>query len=112
MPLFTFRCSADHETEKLAPRETEVIYCACGLPARRAEVNRIGVSGFARTPGKDVDFHQDYRRFTEASAEIDYTAAKEEKADGLAPRNSPLFQAAKGKVAKLAAAGVHPDDIK
>ncbi len=75
-------------------------------------MNRIGVSGFAKTPGSQVDFHQDYRRFTEASAEIDYTAAKVEKADGLPTANSPLYKMAKSKVAKMAAAGVHPDDIK
>jgi hypothetical protein len=111
--LYDFRCPAGHTTEKrVNSSDVVLVHCACGLPARRSEVNRIGVSGFAKTPGPAVDFHDDYRRFSEASSEIDYSASKAEKADGLAPKNSPLFKMAKAKAAKMAAAGVHADDIK
>lgn len=41
MPLYEFDCPAGHRTERLASRDTEVVYCACGEPARRQTVYRV-----------------------------------------------------------------------
>ena len=66
MPLFDFHCSSGHVTEKLAPFATEVISCACGEPARRAEVNRI-LFGFKGANGEKVS------TFYEAASEAKHT---------------------------------------
>ncbi len=112
MPLYVFTCAQEHQTELLRPRDVSIAVCPeCGEDATRAEVNRIGFSGFAKTPMGEHDFHQDYRRFTEASSEIDYSFAKRESDTGQ-KLSSPLFQMAKADMAKKAAAGVTADDIK
>jgi hypothetical protein len=76
------------------------------------EVYRINFGGFASTPAGQHDFRDDYRRFSEASAEIDYTQARHEYNEGLPERSSPLFRAAKVEAAKMAAAGVTADDVR
>lgn len=112
MPLYEFGCPAGHVTEK---RTTDyglyVISCACGLDAERSKVNRINFGGFTSTPMGQADFHQDYRRFTEATSEIDYKATRLES-EGAKVAPSAAFKAAKALAPKLAAAGVSSDAIR
>jgi hypothetical protein len=111
MPLYVFVCPDGHEAELLRPRTVELVSCACGQTARRREVNRFGVSGFAGTPVGQQDFREDYRRFSEASAETDYAATRIEYNEGVKLPSPPLFQAAKAEAKKMQAAGVTADQI-
>ena len=112
MPLYEFGCPAGHVTEK---RTTDyglyVIACGCGLDAERSKVNRINFGGFASTTPGNADFSQDYRRFTEATAEIDYKATRLEN-EGATVETPKLFKAAKSEALKMAAAGVTSDAIR
>ena len=51
-PLYDFICQDGHTTERLARVETEVVYCACGKPAKRASVYRVAHNRFS----SPVDF--------------------------------------------------------
>lgn len=113
MPMYEFGCPAGHVTEK---RVTDYglyeIMCQCGQPAHRSTVNQINFGGYASTPGKQRDYSQDYRRFTEASSEIDYKASSVEYNEGTKVDTSHLFKTAKVQAAKLADAGVKADQIR
>lgn len=112
MPLYQFSCPAGHLTEKrVQSYDVQVIACACGEAASRGTVNRINFGGYASTKlGEAVD-HNDYRRFTEASAELDYTATKYES-EGAEVKTPSMFLEAKKLAPKLQAAGVTADQIR
>ncbi len=81
MPLYEFICPAGHATEKLvAGFDCTSVYCRCGETASRAQVNRIGTSGFAETPKEHRSYRQSYREFEEARAEVGYAYGQREKA--------------------------------
>ncbi len=112
MPMYEFGCPAGHVTEK---RTTDyglyAITCACGLDASRSTVNRINFGGFASTAMGQADLAQDYRRFTEASSEIDYKASRLE-AEGSPVKPHTTFKVAKAEARKMAAAGLTSDAIR
>ncbi len=112
MPIYVFQCpECGLEAEKRVTNyDVQAIACSCGKTASRATVNRIGISGFARTPGNELDFGQDYRRFREASEEIDDVASTVERDRGVT-LNSPLYQESKKQAAVLISKGVQPDDL-
>ena len=111
MPLYEFVCAEGHVTEKRTTSYAlTAIICPCGQTASRQTVNRINFGGFAHTPGDRVDFHQDYRRFREASEGLDDQMSTIERNEGV-KYNSPLFQYSKAKAADLISKGVSVDDI-
>jgi hypothetical protein len=52
------------------------------------------------------DFREDFRRYEEASAELDHQAAR------TGTKVPDYFTAAKGKASELSKAGVTADDVK
>lgn len=73
MPTYDFRCAAGHVTERRAGYDQSAIGCpACGREAKRAEVNRLGVSGFAIAPMRSRPVG--LKEFTEAQGEMVHTA--------------------------------------
>ncbi len=105
MPLFDFDCGQGHLTERLCSRETAIIPCpVCGSPATRAAVNRIGVTGFARTP---IDQRMvRMGAFNEASSELAYQHSKQTNVDGSEKPEPNLWQAAKSEAKRLMKLGV------
>ena len=110
MPLYDWACGGGHTFEARAGYDTTVLTCACGLEAGRESVYRINFGGFAATTIGQQDFREDYRRFTEATAYMDYAVSERERNTG-EKIEVPLFQAAKKRAAKLAKAGVTADQI-
>jgi hypothetical protein len=92
MPNFLFRCPHGHENELLRHRDTVEVACGCGATARRAEVNRIAVTGFAETPRGQENYRREFADFKEASAEVDYAYTKAES-DGMPVRRPNLYKA-------------------
>lgn len=84
--------------------------CSCGAAARRESVYRVSMSGFASTPIGQQDFHNDYRRYVEASGELDYKVSRREAEVGHSI-NIPLWPTAKKEAERLHALGVTADDI-
>lgn len=104
MPLFTFICGEGHSTERLAHRDTEVIWCSCGQPAARQSIYSVATLGFTRTP-------LDQRRvklgaFKEASAEVDYAESKRTDIEGKPLPQDALWPAARREAKRLAGLGI------
>ena len=100
MPNFLFRCPNGHESDLLRHRDTVEVPCACGATARRAEVNRIAVVGFAEIPRGEENYRREFADFREASAEVDYHYTKAEDA-GTPIKRPNLFQAGLAKARKM-----------
>ena len=58
---------------------TEYIPCSCGLLASRSAINHIGVSGFAEVPRDQKSYHQTFKEYTEANAEVSYAYERAEQ---------------------------------
>lgn len=110
MPLYDWQCEAGHRFTQRAGYDSQLAHCSCGQPASRQSVYRINFGGFAGTPHGQTDFSQDYRRFEEASATVDYKLSRREQETGQ-PIAVPLYQAAMQQANKLEALGVTADNI-
>ena len=102
MPLYSFRCQRNHVQEALRPMNVDRVHCACGQPAYRVAANRVAIVG------PEVDTRNMYRRFTEASQEMDYSATKIESATGQSVATPPLWRMAKRRAQAMIAAGEAP----
>ena len=110
MPLYTFNCPEHGPFDSREPYGTDVVHCACGKASGKESVYRINFGGYASTKrGEAVDY-KDYRRFSEASAELDYKASRLES-EGANVVTPSYFQEAKKEARKMAAAGVTADQI-
>jgi hypothetical protein len=113
LPLYEFRCQEGHTTEARASRETTSIFCACGAPAARQSVYRVGVSGFARTPLPERHYGKQFKAFQEASGELEYQASRQTNLDGSERPTPPLWQTAKVEAKRLERLGVRDSaDLK
>ncbi len=112
MPIYAFTCHDCGGTfDARAGYDQAYMKCdACGGEAQRESVYRVNFGGFASTPQGKTDFTNDYRRFTEASSEMDYKATRLES-EGAPVATPKLFKAAKHEARKMAAAGVTADHI-
>ena len=112
MPTYTFSCSCGRSVDKRTSMNVAAITCECGATARREEVYAVNFGGFARTPKDQWDFREDYRRFNEASAELEYKHDRlkdaMQKPDLKPP---PLYKVAKAKALDLASKGATIDDL-
>jgi hypothetical protein len=105
VPLYDYGpCSNGHTTEAL--RRSEVVGIACPVCARMAR--RTGVNHGIGIVGPTTDTRGMFRRFTEASAEIDHTATRYERDRGVPAPLPNLWQAAKQQAAARVAAGEAP----
>lgn len=104
MPFYDFHCPAGHVTEAMRPRDVTLIHCACGEPAQRASVYRVGFTGFARTPVDQREIK--IGAYQEAAAEVEYRHSRETNVDG-SPKPAPsLWRAAKAEANRLQKLGV------
>lgn len=75
MPTYDFRCAMGHVTERRAGYDQSAIGCpVCGAEARRASINRLGMSGFATPPMRSRPVG--LSAFTEAQGEMVHTAQR------------------------------------
>ena len=83
-----------------------VICPACGLSAARESVYKVNVAGFAETPRNQRTYHQEFKDFREAGAELEYKHKRLEEAAGRELPTPPLASIAKSRARALQAAGV------
>lgn len=103
MPLYDYRDGLGHVTEAIRPSDVHEIPCPrCGEPAERIAANRVAM-GFPT-----VDSRGMFRRFTEASAEMEHAASSYEQRTGQAAPDDGLWQAAKQRAAAIERAGENP----
>ena len=107
MPLYDYVCAHGHSVELRQPMEVAIVQCElCGEEAWRVAVHYFGFSGFARTPVADREYGADFKRFTEASAELDYKHGRLQESAGRPLPTPPLFRRAVSRAAELQRLGV------
>ncbi|MCR4339637.1 MAG: hypothetical protein NUW01_07095 [Gemmatimonadaceae bacterium] len=107
MPTYTFSCSCGWQGDKRAGLEDYVLPCpACQAPASRASVYSINFAGFTSTPLDQRTYHQEYKDFRDAGAELEYKHQRLEEAVGHSLPTPPLARMAKARAQELIAKGV------
>lgn len=99
MPLYDFECSCGNTIEAIRSSEYGFIPCPCGRSASRRTANRIAIG----TPY--VDKRGMFRRYTEATQEIDHSASRVEQSTGQAVRLPNLWKQSLNKARAMEAAG-------
>lgn len=103
MPLYDYRCDRGHVTEAIQPMDRGFIWCPwCDSPADRVAANRVAITA------PEVDTRGMFRRFTEASAELDHAATRVEQSTGQAVKTPNYWLAAKQRAQARIAAGEAP----
>ena len=110
-PLYDFSCRNGHTTEKRTNYSVEFITCPlCGEFAERESVyyNQSIVtetgskpSQRAEVPRDEKRYNKQYKRFQEASAEIDYQHTKKESELGIQLPSKPLWKEARRKARRI-----------
>jgi len=97
MPIYDYECKNGHKTESLEGVGVESISCPlCGEPAKRLSVYPF--SG-KLVHAKDT-IGKKYKRFQEASAEIDYSCNKFESETNIKTPDLNLWKYAKQEAKK------------
>ena len=100
MPLYIFGCDQGHHAERVRPMGTETIDCpVCSKPARRSVLHTFHVVG------PTVDTRGMFRRYQEASQEIDHSYSKIEESVGHPVQSPNYYKMGRRKAAALEAAG-------
>lgn len=103
MPLYDYRCSEGHVSEALASMDCTTIACrVCATPAVRLGAYRVAVTQ------PEVDVRGKFRRFREATAELDATARTVEASTGQAVTTPNYWTAARQRLTAMHARGEAP----
>ena len=103
MPLYDFTCACGRVTESRESMDTALIRCKCGKMASRVAVYRdqfiaceTGPKGGMKneTPRDEKSYHKEYRRYDEASQDLEY---KYSRIDDPKVKKPALWEAAKIK---------------
>lgn len=104
MPLYDYVCGHGHRTESLQRMERDAILCPeCQSPAHRLAAYRTAI-----VTTQAVDSRGLFRRFSEASAELDYAATKVEQSTGEPVVTPNYWAAAKQQAQAMVSAGEAP----
>ena len=107
MPIYAFRCSCGNcFDQRVAYGETSVCCPLCALPAVKESVYRLNFGGFAETPRDQRTYHQEFKDFTEAGAELEYKHQRLEEAVGATVPTPRLATIAKTQAKELRRKGV------
>ncbi len=94
MPIYDYICKRGHKTEALRGRDVNSIPCpVCGETACKCSVYRFN----GHLVHSQESMGKKYRRFQEASAEVDYTCKKFESETNATVPNLGLWGQAKEK---------------
>ena len=102
MALYDYRCPTGHVVERRLDHDPGCLTCPCGMMAERIWTSPPSIVG------PTTDTRGMFRRFTEATAEIDHAATRIEQQTGQTVQTPNLWQAAKQRAAAMDAAGESP----
>lgn len=103
MPIYDYRCPRGHVTEAIQSMDRFFIVCpVCESPADRQAANRVAVT----LP--EIDMRGKFRRYEEATAEMDYAARKVEQSTGQAAQTPSYWAMAKKRANDMIARGEAP----
>lgn len=104
MPLYDYRCADGHVSESLQPFTRTTRPCpTCGSVAQRLAAYRTAI-----VTTQPVDSRGLFRRFSEASAEMEFTASRMEQSSGERVVTPNLWAAAKQQAQAMVSAGEAP----
>ena len=107
MPTYTFQCSCGWQADqRVSYTESSVPCPSCGLTAGKETVYRLNFGGFAETPRDQRTYHQEFKDFTEAGAELEYKHQRLEEAVGATVPTPHLATIAKTQAKELRRKGV------
>ena len=109
--MYTFSCSCGWRTDRRTAYGVAAVPCPCGAEAEREQVYSINFGGFASTPANERDLSRDFKSFTEASLEADYSHQRQEEAAGKPLPSLPLYQVARSRARQLLSQGATTDDL-
>lgn len=104
MPLYVYGCSQGHRTEWIRPVGTSDADCGTCEERHCPRVYQYSVA----ITQPEVDTRGLFRRFQEASSEMDYAAGRVEAATGQQVESPRLWQHAKARAAAMSRAGENP----
>lgn len=103
MPLYDYRCPAGHVSEALASMDCTTIVCRrCDATAERLGAYRVAVTQ------PEVDVRGKFRRFQEATAELDASARTVESSTGQGVTTPNYWTAARQRLTAMHARGEAP----
>ena len=102
MPLYDYICKDGHAAERLRSAACYEVMCDCGHVAVRSAVNPVAIGQPL------VDTRSMFRRFTEASQEIDHAATAHEQNTGQAVQTPNLWKSSLKRAKQMVAAGEAP----
>jgi hypothetical protein len=103
MPLYEYKCPKHGIIEAIRRMDCAAIPCwVCLAPAERVAANRVAITA------PEADTRGMFRRYREASAEIDHAATRIEQSTGQPVQTPNYWLAAKQRVQGMKAAGEAP----
>ena len=107
MPTYTFTCECGWQGDRRVHYETTGVPCpSCVATAGKQSVYAIRFGGFAETPRDQRTYHQEFKDFTEAGAELEYKHQRLEEAVGATVPTPRLASIAKTQAKELRRKGV------
>jgi hypothetical protein len=107
MPIYSYACVCGWHADLRGSWSTKSVSCSnCKRDVRRAEVNTVGVAGFARTPPDQRDWIDDFKQFREASIDLEGREADASKREGVPIQGPNLARAASMRAKELLSKGV------
>jgi len=110
MPTYTFRCPQGHMFDRRVSRDTYQVpsdqHCGCVATAERLAVYAVNFCGFKPAPVGERSLGQEFKDYSEASAELEYQHSRNEEAAGKPLLTPRLFTAAKAEAQRLTKLGV------
>jgi hypothetical protein len=107
LPTYTFSCVCGWQGEQRTSFTTNGVCCpSCAATATKESVYRISFKGFTPTPRDERTYHQEFKDFREAGAELEYNHSRMEEAAGATLSKPPLGRIAKADAKALMKAGV------
>ena len=108
MPTYTFSCCVcEWRFDARGGYDASATTCPkCQGQAERETVYRLNFGGFAETPRDQRTYHQEFKDFTEAGAELEYKHQRLEEAVGATVPTPHLATIAKTQAKELRRKGV------
>jgi len=114
MPLYTFYCVCGWKGDVRTSYGTNSVPCpSCAATTAKESVYRLNYAGFTETPIDQLTYHQEFKDFREAGAELEYQHSRMEEAAGKELPTPPLARMAKARARELMKKGVKSsEDLK
>jgi len=107
VPIYSFVCECGWEEDRRCGWGADEVTCPeCGRESIKLPVYRVAFKGFTPTPLHERTYHQEFKDYSEATAELEHQHARAEEQAGRKLPTPPLSTLAINKAKGLMARGV------